>query len=144
MSSPAATAFMEIAKRLAAQVSVVNEATRSVKHRPSEVKLFEAHIEIRWSDGHVSRYGQRDLRLACPCAECIDEWTGVPRLDPRTVRPDVKAEEMRPVGRYAIQFMWSDGHASGIYTYDKLRALDTGAPDTPPPGPRMVKLPMAR
>jgi len=58
----------------------------------------------------------------------VDEWTGEPRLDPRTVPMDVRPLEVRSVGRYALQFTWSDAHNSGIYTYDKLRALDRTAP----------------
>ena len=142
VQAPSAKAFMEIAGRLAQQVSIVNENTKSVRHRPAEVRTGEGTVEIRWTDAHVSRYSHRDLRLACPCAECIDEWTGVKRLDPEKVRMDVHALEVRSVGRYALQFMWSDGHASGIYTYDKLRALDPSAPETPAP-PKLNKLPMA-
>jgi DUF971 family protein len=133
---------MTIAGKLAQQVSIVNEATKSVKHRPAEVRTGETVVEIRWTDAHVSRYAQRDLRLACPCAECVDEWTGAKRLDPAKVPADVHALEVRGVGRYALQFVWSDGHASGIYTYDKLRGLDPSAPDTAAP-PKLNKLPMA-
>jgi ATP-binding protein involved in chromosome partitioning len=140
--APSAKAFMEVAGRLAQQISIVNEATKSVRHKPAEVKTLENAIEIRWTDAHVSRYGFRDLRIQCPCAECVDEWTGEQRLDPRNVPMDVHPQEVRPVGRYAIQFLWSDGHASGIYTYDRLRGLDPTAPATV--APSMTKLPMAR
>jgi ATP-binding protein involved in chromosome partitioning len=140
--APSAKAFIAIAGKLAQQVSIVNEATRTVRHKPAEVKTGEGAVEIRWTDAHVSRYRQRDLRLECPCAECVDEWTGVKRLKPENIPLDVHALEVRGVGRYALQFMWSDGHASGIYTYDKLRALDATAPEMPAP-PKLNKLPMA-
>ncbi len=142
---PSARAFAEIAGRLAQQVSIVNEATRSTRFKPAEVKLTEGFVEVAWADGPVSVYPFRDLRIACPCAECVDEWSGRLRLDPRTVPADVHPLEVRPVGRYAIQFIWSDGHATGIYAYDKLRAMDAATPQeiAPDPGaPTGKKLPL--
>jgi ATP-binding protein involved in chromosome partitioning len=133
--SPSAKAFMEIAGRLAQQVSIVNEMTQSVRHRPEEVKATDGAVEIRWSDGHVSRYPFRPLRQACPCALCVDEWTAEKRLNPDRVLKSVRPLDIRRVGRYALQFSWSDLHASGIYTYDLLRSLDPTAPAAPTPGP---------
>jgi len=121
-------AFLEVAGRLAQEISIVNEKTRSVRHRPAEARLSDKHVEIRWSDGHQSHFAHRELRLACPCALCVDEWTGQPRLDPKLIPSDVRALDIRMVGRYALQFNWSDGHGTGIYSYDKLRALDKTAP----------------
>jgi ATP-binding protein involved in chromosome partitioning len=80
-------------------------------------------LEIEWGDGRTSRYDVRDLRLACACAVCIDEWTGAERLDPASVPEDVHPVRIEPVGRYAVQIEWSDGHASGIYPFERLREL---------------------
>lgn len=80
-------------------------------------------LRILWSDGHESRYDVRALRLACGCAHCVDEWTGENRLDPSTVPEDVHPQRIEPVGRYAIQIAWSDGHSAGIYPFERLRAL---------------------
>lgn len=123
-----AQAFMEIAGRLAMEISKVAALTSAMKHHPAEVKLTDEAILVKWSDGHESAYGHRALRVACPCAICVDEWTGEPRIDPVSIPQDVRALEMRTVGRYALQFTWSDGHSSGIYTYDRLRSLDPKAP----------------
>jgi ATP-binding protein involved in chromosome partitioning len=123
-SSDAGKAFRAIAERLAAQVSIVQAKTASVRFRPEEVRNEDAKLVIRWSDQQVSRYDYRALRLECPCAECVDEWTRERRLDPAHVPADVHPLEVRPVGRYALQIVWSDRHASGIYSFDKLRALD--------------------
>jgi len=92
------------------------------------MQLVDSAVRIAWSDGHESRLPFRDLRLSCPCAVCVDEVSGEPRLDPRSIPTDVRPLEFRAVGRYAVQFIWSDGHNSGIYTYDRLRALDPAAP----------------
>jgi len=82
-------------------------------------------LAITWADGRESVYDVRALRLACACAHCIDEWTGEERLDPKSVPEDVHPNQINPVGRYAIQIDWSDGHSSGIYAFDRLRELDS-------------------
>ena len=81
-------------------------------------------LRIAWGDGVKSVYDVRALRLACGCASCIDEWTGEERLDPDSVPEDVHPLRIEPVGRYAIQIEWSDGHSSGIYPFRRLRELD--------------------
>ena len=80
-------------------------------------------LGITWADGLESRYDVRALRLACGCASCVDEWTGQGRLDPDSVPEDVHPLKIEPVGRYAIQIDWSDGHSTGIYPFRRLREL---------------------
>ena len=80
-------------------------------------------LRIRWNDGVESVYAVRELRLACRCAHCIEETSGRPLLDPTHVPADVRPQRIHSVGRYALQFAWSDGHDSGIYTYEYLRQL---------------------
>jgi DUF971 family protein len=93
----------------------------------SEPRKTERHadgrLSILWSDGHRAVYSPKPLRLACRCAHCEDEWTGERRLAAGTVPDDVTIQEIRPVGRYGYQFFWSDGHSTGIYTFDRLRSL---------------------
>lgn len=90
---------------------------------PSEVDIEGSSISILWDDGRRCVYPHRMLRLRCPCASCVDEMTGRPRLDPDTVPEDVRAVDHMPVGNYAIQFLWSDAHYTGIYTFRFLRAI---------------------
>lgn len=78
---------------------------------------------VTWADGRESRLDVRELRLACGCAHCVDEWTGEERLDESSVPADVHPLRIEPVGRYAIQIAWSDGHESGIYPFRRLREL---------------------
>jgi len=80
-------------------------------------------LSITWTDGHESVYDVRALRLACPCAQCIDEMTGKKLLAEAAVPADVKPVVINPVGRYAIHIDWSDGHRTGIYTYEHLRGM---------------------
>ncbi len=92
---------------------------------PRAVQLWQAANErlgIAWSDGTRTFHEVYALRTSCPCAMCIEEWTGrrLPSLDavPKDVRPVV----IRPVGRYGIQPEWSDGHQTGIFAFTELRA----------------------
>ena len=78
-----------------------------------------------WDDGHRSPYPHRFLRLRCPCANCVDEMTGNPRLDPDTVPQDVKAIDNMPVGNYAAIFFFNDSEYTVIYTYRYLRSICT-------------------
>lgn len=90
---------------------------------PVEIRRVEdRELHITWADGHRTVYANRYLRETCPCAACVDEVTGVRTLDPATVRPDVRARAIDLVGRYAIKIAWSDGHATGLYTFTRLRA----------------------
>ena len=91
------------------------------------MKVGEKELEIRWTDGHVSHYPFEELRRVCPCALCVDEMTGELRLDPARIAPDIQIREVHRVGRYALQFRWSDGHSTVIYPYEKLRAMDAPA-----------------
>ncbi|MBM4436711.1 MAG: DUF971 domain-containing protein [Actinobacteria bacterium] len=80
-------------------------------------------LAIAWKDGAESILPLRDIRLDCGCAACRNELTGAPTLDPATVPADIRAERITPVGRYALTFLWSDGHSTGIYPWEHLRAL---------------------
>ncbi|MGH7475630.1 MAG: DUF971 domain-containing protein [Longimicrobiales bacterium] len=82
-----------------------------------------AKLRITWADGHVSEYSPRYLRLQCRCAGCVNETTGRPQLDPRSVPEDVYPLDIRYVGRYAIRMKWSDGHETGIYPFELLRKI---------------------
>jgi len=93
------------------------------EHYPTAVAFEQKRLLITWEDGHQSRYAPFDLRLACPCAQCVDEVTGQRTIRPEHIPADIKPQEMRPVGRYGVSFQWSDGHGTGIYTFERLREL---------------------
>ncbi len=89
----------------------------------TSVGLDGQGVQVRWSDGHVSDFSATFLRVNCSCAECVEEWTNRRLLDPASVPADLRAEDYLSVGRYAVQFLWSDAHYTGIYTFDVLRRL---------------------
>ncbi|MFP6654112.1 MAG: DUF971 domain-containing protein [Myxococcota bacterium] len=100
----------------------------SADHIPSKIEQRDARtLAIRWSDGVESLFDVRALRLACGCANCVDEWSGEALLNSEGVPADVAPIGIEPVGRYAIQINWSDGHNTGIYPFERLRKLaDSG------------------
>ena len=126
--SPGAKAFEAVARNMAAQLSIVNFNESRVKNRPKEVHLTDrTPPAILWDDGSVMTYDHRALRLACPCAACCNEMTGERVLRDGDVPMDVKITEARSVGRYGLNLVFSDGHSSGIYTFERLRPLGTPA-----------------
>ena len=80
-------------------------------------------LYIEWGDDHVSEFEPRALRILCPCAGCVDEMTGQRVLRPETIPEGVYPTAIHYVGRYALQFVWSDGHDTGFYPYDYLRRV---------------------
>jgi DUF971 family protein len=89
---------------------------------PEAIDLNErGEFEIAWPGGRVAIIPAFTLRDLCPCAACIEEGTGKKILDPSTIPLDIRAERIDPVGSYAIQIHWSDGHDTGLFTWDLLR-----------------------
>jgi DUF971 family protein len=75
-------------------------------------------IRIDWKDGHHSEYGLAYLRDKCPCASCTGAQSPF-----QLYKPVLKMVDVEPVGSYAVQIHWNDGHATGIYAYDYLRRI---------------------
>jgi len=88
-------------------------------------------IKIDWRDGHHSEYALVYLRDKCPCASCTGAH-GTPPRQPEAAtpaspfpmfQPALKILNAEPVGNYAVRMHWSDGHSSGIYSFDYLREI---------------------
>jgi DUF971 family protein len=80
-------------------------------------------LRIGWADGMTCTYSASALRRACPCAQCVNEWTGQRMLKPETISDALTINDISIVGRYALNFKWSDGHDTGIYSFRLLREL---------------------
>lgn len=80
-------------------------------------------ISIHWADGTSALINAAELRRACRCASCNDEFSGQPLLDPASVADSVVPETIQPMGNYAVAIAWSDGHASSVYPYDMFLRL---------------------
>jgi len=81
-------------------------------------------IEIEWADAHTTTYTPAQLRGLCPCAQCVDEVSGVRTHDPASVPADLTQSGVELVGNYAITIRFSDGHQTGIYPFRMLREND--------------------
>jgi DUF971 family protein len=99
---------------------VTSESNTPLEIGPTEDGLA---LRIQWEDRHESVWTPRDLRLACPCAGCVDEFTGEKILSEAGIHKSVYPLSIEYVGNYAIQFNWSDGHNTGIYSFGLLRAM---------------------
>jgi DUF971 family protein len=89
-------------------------------------------IKIDWKDGHHSEYPLGYLRDECPCATCTGAHGTVPQKTdyaaPKATpfqmyTPVLRMLNVEEVGHYAIRIQWSDGHNTGIYSYDHFRKI---------------------
>ena len=87
------------------------------------VEESESELSIEWSDGSTSRFTAAQLRRACPCAACVNEWTGEKMLKPESVPDDLSLNGTSLVGRYALNFRFSDGHETGLFSFKYLKEL---------------------
>ncbi len=91
---------------------------------PKKIDILDSdELQIVWQDEVVTCYTPRQLRLACPCAQCVEEWTGRKVLDPDSVAEDILLLNVDMVGRYALNFKWSDFHDTGIFTFELMREI---------------------
>ena len=91
---------------------------------PKRIKrVSPAQTDILWNDGHTSSYPSWYLRGNCPCADCVDEFTGKRKIPPGSISATLERKGVELVGNYALQFEWSDDHSTGLYTFDLLRSL---------------------
>ena len=87
------------------------------------IEESDSEVSIRWSDDSESRYSAPQLRRACPCAGCVNEWTGEKMLDAAQISDDLTFSSISIVGRYALNFHFSDGHDTGIFSFKYLREM---------------------
>ncbi|MCS6863541.1 MAG: DUF971 domain-containing protein [Gemmataceae bacterium] len=104
--------------------------------RPLSLKREGDGLKIEWSDGVVTFVAWRTLRNNCPCASCNEERSKPPDpfrvLTPQEVAAGPPAPvAMKPIGHYAYQIRWNDGHDTGIYTLELLRSLSEAIEQPP-------------
>ncbi len=80
-------------------------------------------VAITWNDDVEHVFSAADLRKVCPCAACVSETTGQRMHDPGTVPENLEQSNLKLVGNYALDMLFSDGHSTGIFTFQFLRRL---------------------
>jgi DUF971 family protein len=92
-------------------------------HQPTEIRVHKASkaLEVAFDDGKTYRLPFEFLRVFSPSAEVRGHGPGQEQLQVGKRLVDVM--EVEPVGHYAIQLTFSDGHSTGIYSWDYLREL---------------------
>jgi DUF971 family protein len=78
------------------------------------IEESDSELTIAWSDDSQKTYRAPELRRACPCATCVNEWTGAKILKDESVSDELKFSKVALVGRYARNFRFSDQHETGI------------------------------
>ena len=95
--------------------------------RPTDIQHVGEELAIKWDDGSESFIALEKLRRACPCADCKGEMDVMGNLYKGPDRPlspsAFHLARIEAVGTYAVQPVWADGHATGIYSFDYLRRV---------------------
>jgi len=95
--------------------------------RATDIQHIGNELAIRWDDGSESYIPLERLRRGCPCAGCqgeVDVLGQLHQAPPRPLSPSAfQLRRIVPVGGYAVQCHWGDGHNSGIYSFDYLRQI---------------------
>jgi DUF971 family protein len=98
---------------------------------PRSLKSDGEALLIEWADGVTHRLPWSLLRKACPCATCRTQREEPPAalnvLKPEEAVPP-RPKRMQPMGNYAYHIEFTDGHNTGIYSLEYLRALGEALP----------------
>jgi len=105
----------------------------TVSMDPEHIAISKSKgIKIDWKDGHASDYPLGYLRDECPCANCTGAHGTPPQRSNyaqtgsspfQMFKPSLKMLSIEPVGSYAIRISWSDGHSTGIYSWEHFRRI---------------------
>jgi DUF971 family protein len=87
---------------------------------PTEIRLHQKSrlLEVQYADGKTFRLPCEFLRVYSPSAEVRGHGPGQEVL--QVGKQDVEITKVEPVGQYAVQLTFSDGHDTGIYSWDLL------------------------
>jgi DUF971 family protein len=102
--------------------------------RPKDIQHIGGELAVKWDDGGESFIPLEKLRRACPCAGCMGETDIMGNVYKNPAQKlSSRAFELKriiSVGGYAIQPVWADGHATGIFSFDQLKRIaDEPNPD---------------
>ena len=123
LTGPVVDAFNKIAEIIKVQSDIVAKETSEANVVASSIDEHHGDLIVNWSDDTRTVFNQKKLRFNCACARCVDEVTHVRTIKETDIPDSIKALSFKPIGRYGIQISWSDGHSTGIYTFNRLREI---------------------
>jgi len=95
--------------------------------QPNDIQIIGEELAVKWDDGSESFMRLPKLRKACPCAGCKGETDVMGQLHKGAEQPyslsSFRIRSLEYIGGYAIKPVWEDGHASGLFAFDYLRAV---------------------
>jgi len=96
--------------------------------QPERIEFVGDFLAVKWTDGTESVVSTKTMRTNCPCAQCAGEpdVTGAvrrPAVQPTLSDQSFQVQATERIGSYAIAVTWGDGHRTGIYSWDTIRAL---------------------
>lgn len=95
--------------------------------QPVDMQVVGTELAVKWSDGGEDFVALETLRRFCPCAGCLGEkdiFGKTYRAPERPYGPGAfEVARFLPVGGYAVQFVWRDGHNTGLYTWEWIRRV---------------------
>jgi DUF971 family protein len=95
--------------------------------QPVDIQLIGSELAIKWKDGNESFISLEKLRRSCPCAGCKGEMDIVGNVyknpEQKFNANAFQIKQISRVGAYAIQPIWADGHATGIFSFDYLKRI---------------------
>jgi len=118
-SSTPAKAFLELSKTVEKNMEDVQKEARV--NEPINITLEAGNLKLVWSDSILGEISAFNLRLDCPCANCVDENTGKKILKEEQIPLNIAITNTRKVGRYGLSVQFSDGHNTGIFKYKSLK-----------------------
>ena len=93
--------------------------------QPTDIQIIGTELAVKWDDGAESFVPFEKLRRACPCAGCkgeVDVMGNLYKNPEQPLRPEAfQLLRVINVGNYAVQPVWADGHATGLYSFAYLR-----------------------
>ncbi len=118
-ADPVSRRYLDLAAAIEGSLARVRDELYGPE--PSTVTIDDAKSEVRiaWSDGRTTSYSFRGLRGWCPCAQCQGHSSETRFVETTGAR----VTGYEPVGRYALRFLWADGHSTGMYSFDWLKEI---------------------
>ncbi len=92
-----------------------------------DIQPIGPDLALKWDDGVEHFITLENLRRACPCASCAGEMDIMGNMakgpDTKLTETSFQIKRLQPVGGYAVQIHWQDGHGTGLYTHESLRSI---------------------